>query len=81
MSASIIYLNNNYYKNYTNLLAVKFGSLSSPMYDILEDGGKWSHANTSSYKHRYLVLIPVLVSFSKWSINIKLGIRLVTKNI
>ena len=51
------------------LLALDSGTNVIFVNNVLEDGREWSDTNPSSNQDGNIKLVPVLVSFSKWTIN------------
>lgn len=55
-------------KGHTHLLACNAGTDARFVHDVLEDGGKWGNTDTPSYQHSHLILVPVLVTLSVWTV-------------
>ena len=54
-----------------DLLALDMSSNVEPMNHLLQDRSKWSNSNTSTNEDGYIISVPVLVSLSKWSIEVE----------
>ena len=61
------------------LPALNTGSDVEPVHKLLQDGGKWSHTNSTTNENSNLVAEPVLMAFSKWTVKVKLGEGLSTQ--
>ena len=58
------------YKHCTDLFANKRGFLGTFVCDIFQDGGKRRHSNSSTNQDRHFKTIPILVTFTKWTIQV-----------
>ena len=64
---------------YTYLLALNACSNIEPVHKLFQDRGKWSHTNSTTNKNGDLIVRPVLMALSEWTVKEELRIGLSAK--